>query len=412
MVNKRKRKRYTVILFGISALFTQAETKSRLSYQEPDTTKKHTCTTQKDIVDVLRETKLFRKQLKKDTLPPLAGKIYPSLFPAVGYTITTGVTFILASNLSFYTAKPDSTNLSVISLNPLYSIQQQIIVPLISSIWFKNNNINLLGDYRYYKYPSVTYGLGSRTLPSNVDSIDYSYISISQEALYHVGHSLYAGAGYSLDYHYNITDEGNQPDFGEYMQGARQSISSGVLVHLKYDSRTNINNPASAFYGSLTYRDNLTVLGSDNNWQSVQLDFRKYLNIFPHHHSILALWNWDVISLGNKVPYLDLPSTGWDTYSNSGRGYIQGRFRGTDMIYFEGEYRFNITRNGFLGGVLFANAETLTEWPSNNFKTINPGEGLGLRLKINKHSDTNLCIDYGFGSNGSGGFYFNIGEVF
>ncbi|HSY77913.1 MAG TPA: hypothetical protein VK890_13690, partial [Bacteroidia bacterium] len=117
-------------------------------------------------------------------------------------------------------------------------------------------------------------------------------------------------------------------------------------------------------------------------------------------------------TFGNNVPYFDLPSTGWDDYSNSGRGYIQGRFRGTGIIYLEGEYRFDILNNGLLGGVVFVNGESVPNYPANSFTDIHPGGGIGLRLKMNKYSNTNLCVDYGFGDEGSRGFFFNVGEVF
>ena len=44
--------------------------------------------------------------------------------------------------------------------------------------------------------------------------------------------------------------------------------------------------------------------------------------------------------------------------------------------------------------------------------TIIPAGGFGLRIKINKYSNTNLCIDYGFGIRGSRGIFLNMGEVF
>jgi hypothetical protein len=65
-----------------------------------------------------------------------------------------------------------------------------------------------------------------------------------------------------------------------------------------------------------------------------------------------------------------------------------------------------------LGGVLFANAESFSEQTGNNFSVISPGYGAGIRVKLNKFSRTNLGLDYGFGANGSGGFFVNLGEVF
>jgi hypothetical protein len=80
------------------------------------------------------------------------------------------------------------------------------------------------------------------------------------------------------------------------------------------------------------------------------------------------------------------------------------------MFYFETEYRYRISRNGFLGGVVFANVQRFT---GNiiNYDDLLPGYGAGLRIRLNKKSGANLCLDYGFG-NGSQGLYVNLGEVF
>jgi len=370
---------------------------------------------QKDAMDVIEKVIKVREKEPVDSESLKPGKILTSVFPAVGYSLSNGVTFILATNFSFYTGNPATTNLSVITLNPLYSLKEQIIIPLISSIWLSNNKINLLGDYRFYQYPSLTYGLGGRRLLSQSDSVDYSYIKISQEALYRIATNLYGGGGYNLDYHYNIEETGNNRQYFRYTDGVTKTTSSGWVARLKYDDRTNMNNPENAFYADVTYRDNLTALGSTSDWREVDVEFRKYIRLSKHPRNILAFWSWNEFTYGpyrNSVPYFDLPSTGWDEYSNSGRGYIQGRFRGADMVYLEGEDRFDILNNGLLGGVVFCNSESVPNYPSTHFSTIHVGKGVGLRIKLNKYSKTNLCLDYGWGDGGSQGFFFNVGEVF
>ena len=118
------------------------------------------------------------------------------------------------------------------------------------------------------------------------------------------------------------------------------------------------------------------------------------------------------MTLNGSPPYLILPSTGWDDQYNTGRGYIQGRFRGKNMYYFETEYRFRISRNGLLSGVLFGNLQNFSGELSSEYAHLLPGYGTGFRIKLNKHSGANLCIDYGFGQNGSRGVFVNLGEVF
>jgi hypothetical protein len=82
------------------------------------------------------------------------------------------------------------------------------------------------------------------------------------------------------------------------------------------------------------------------------------------------------------------------------------------MAYAEGEYRFGISRNGLVGGVVFANVESFTELVSKKFEVASPGWGAGVRIKLNKLSNTNIAIDYGFGLGGSEGLFVNLGEVF
>jgi hypothetical protein len=89
-----------------------------------------------------------------------------------------------------------------------------------------------------------------------------------------------------------------------------------------------------------------------------------------------------------------------------------GRFRGKKFVYLESEYRYGILKNGLLSGVAFANVSSFSNWPSNQFNGVLPGGGIGIRVKINRHSDTNVALDYGFGIQGSRGLFFNVGEVF
>lgn len=367
---------------------------------------------QADLVDFVNNLFQWNLNSKSDVLQLQPGKLFFALVPSVGYTLEGSWLANVSLNTSLYTSNPDSTNLSTFTYGMQYDLNHQVIMPIISDIWLKNNRIDLLGDWRYYRYPSYTYGLGGNTLQSNADLINYSYIRIYQEILGHFNSYYYFGGGFNYDDHFDISESGNNADFSNYNKGASQTISSGPLVHFMYDSRTNINNPRNSSYASISYRYNSSLFGSTAQWQSVFVELKKYIQLSPASPNVLALWSWNVFTFGGNAPYLDLPSNGWDINSNSGRGYIQGRFRGHNMVYDEAEYRFGITRNGLIGGVVFANAESVSNYPNNKFVTIDPGEGFGIRFKMNKFSDVNLCIDYGFGLMGSRGFFFNLGEVF
>jgi len=62
--------------------------------------------------------------------------------------------------------------------------------------------------------------------------------------------------------------------------------------------------------------------------------------------------------------------------------------------------------------VVFANGQAVSEWPTNEFKTIAPSGGAGLRIKFNKYSRANVCINYAFGQGGLRGVFVNLGSIF
>jgi len=112
------------------------------------------------------------------------------------------------------------------------------------------------------------------------------------------------------------------------------------------------------------------------------------------------------------VPYLDLPANNWEpVFGSVARGIEQNRYRSNAIIYSETEYRFGITANGFLGGVVFANVTSASQFDSQNFSYWHPAGGVGLRFKFNKYSRTNIRLDYGF-SKEYQSLYLNIGEAF
>jgi hypothetical protein len=371
---------------------------------------------QTDLVDLGREWLKKTSEVRVDTNRKKAGELHISVLPAVGYTLQTGFAGVVSSDFAFYTSDHPNTNLSSVLTSITYSQYEQVIFPIQANLWTHDNRYNIITDWRYLKYPSFTYGLGGNTSADTGYSIDYSYVRLHQAILKTIGKDFYVGLGYDLDCFWGIKEVdpplGKATDFDTYGFD-KTEVASGISLHFLYDSRRNQINPERAAYASLIYRPNFTFLGSDNNWQSLVIDLRRYVRLSGNTHNVLAFWSYDWFSMGGgDPPYLLLPSTGWDPYSNTGRGYIQGRFRSKNMLYFESEYRFGITSNGLLGGVVFANAQSFTEPTSGRFEYINPGYGGGIRISLNKFSRTNLCVDYGWGQKGSGGFFVNLGEVF
>jgi len=132
---------------------------------------------------------------------------------------------------------------------------------------------------------------------------------------------------------------------------------------------------------------------------------------------MLALWTFGNFVTSGKVPYLNLPATGYDQYARSGAGYVQGRFRGQDYLYVAMEYRRHLgsIKNVPIGGVVFANASSASSTGVNNVSLgdyIEPGYGFGVRIMVQKKTRTNIGIDYGYGSYGSSALYVRLNENF
>jgi hypothetical protein len=345
-------------------------------------------------------------------------KIYFSILP-FSTTGTNGALSITSTTAGFYLGDQHTTYLSTVNFTPYLNFQGRYGLPIRSSIWLKDNTFNIQGDTRLLVYPQYTWGLGGGQPADKKFLVDYKYLRFYQSAVKRITSYLYAGIGYNLDYYMDMgTDDGTNTTlrkFTNYEYGTiagQNSFSSGPSVNLLYDSRNNSINPLPGWYGNLIYRISAKAWGSDDNWRSLYLDVRKYYSFNKSGpKNMLAFWGYYWVSVTPRTPYLNLPSIGMDPNQRSGRGVEQNRYRGESLLYFETEYRRDITNNGLLGYVLFANVNSAAQPNSKQLKYWNPAGGGGLRIKFNKKSDTNISIDYGFSRNYSS-WSVNLGETF
>jgi hypothetical protein len=371
-------------------------------------------TGQKDLIDIART--LLKDKPRK--YPKEKKQIYFSILPISTAVPGTSKALVTSTTAGFYLGDRNTTYISSVTFAPYFNLKGRFGLPIHSSVWLNDNTWNIEGDTRFLVYPQYTWGLGGGQPESDKVLVNYDYVRFYQSALKRITPYFYAGIGYDLDYYINI-NTGNSPvnlsDFTGYKYDTApgvNSFSSGLTLNLLYDTRQNSINPIPGVFGNLIYRYDMGALGSDNNSQSVYIDFRKYVSLTNGNmKNQLAFWTyyWTTISPG--TPYLNLPSIGNDPYQRSGRGIEQNRYRGESLIYFETEYRRDITRNGLFGFVIFANVNSASEANSHRFSYLNPAAGTGLRIKFNKKSNTNVCFDYGF-SKGYSNLTLALGEAF
>jgi len=374
-------------------------------------------TGKRDIIDIGRS---LIKEKPRPVLGEEKKKLYFSFLPVSTSLAGGGSVLVTSTTAGFYLGDRSTTYISAVTFAPYANFKGRYGLPIRSSIWLNNNAWNIQGDARLLVYPQFTWALGGGQPESDRLLVNYNYVRFYEAALKQIKPYFFVGAGYALDYYIDIESGDNSigntiTDFTHYKFGTssdKNSFSSGPTINLLYDTRKNDLNPLPGIYANMVYRYSGRTFGSSNNWQSLYLDFRKYVSLTTRGpKSELAFWSYYWTTLGTNAPYLELPAIGMDPYNRSGRGFEQNRYRGKRLIDFETEYRGDITHNGLLGFVLFANINSASQLMSNRFVYWNPAAGTGLRIKFNKKSDTNICIDYGFSRDFSS-VTLGLGEAF
>jgi len=409
--------RACLVFFHILFLLNLSKAKSQNSNDQKDSiiapviVSKIIHSSEKDLGDIVTK---FIDRKKKETFKRLDYKKYNfSILPAVGYTLQTGFAALVSGNVGYFSNPGAEEKMSTITTSLTYSQYDQIIFPIYVNIWSKNGKYNLIADNRYISYPSNIFGLGGTTDPNKGHTINFNQIKLHETVLRKITKNVFGGIGFYYDNFYNIKvldPQTRRTNVFIQKEIGNTEVESGPVFKVVYDSRKNQLNADKGNFLNLTLRQNFEELGSSKEWASLLIDARKYIHFPRNSKNTLALWSYNWLTIAGNPNYLLLPSTGWDDQYNTGRGYIQSRFRGKQMVYFETEYRYAITQNGLIGGVIFANVQNF-KGNIRPYDTFLPGYGAGIRIKLNKQSGANLCLDYAFG-NGSQGLFVNLGEVF
>jgi hypothetical protein len=370
---------------------------------------------QRDLLDIL--SRILHGRPDSVVVVEPAPKVVFTVLPAFSVNPATGFLFGLSATALTRFGPEETTNSSNAAASVNYTTKSQFNVLVRSNIFGSNNGFLLQGDWRYQDTSQPTYGLGPAQPESRKDDLEYQLIRIYQTAYRPLSGGLMAGIGYHLDDYYNIVDpaaeQGLSSPLLDYNAGrtVTKMLSSGFSLDLALDNRDSPVYATRGYYGTASLRIFPTWLGSDTAWQSFQTDFRLYTRLGATSRSVFAVWGTTWFTFG-PVPYLSLPAIGWDTYARSGRGYPQGRIRGHNQLYLEGEYRVELSRDGLLGAAAFLNMLSTSDPATGTFERANLAGGVGLRIKLNKRSSTNITLDFGWGAQGSNGLFMGTGEAF
>lgn len=386
-----------------------------------------------DAMDVLR--KVFKTKPKPE--PDLSAPTL-SFLPVIGYNPSFGAVLGFNAVMGRQFGNPANTTYSVYTLGLTYGSKGILTGQLRHNIFKPGNTWNWQGNYQISAYGLVDYGLGTGNTAScysgfNINDlpttegdssfpVKYKYLRLFEKGYRKIAPHIYLGAGLSFDIYRNIddlklTDTFSTPSYRYNLKHGfdpENYSANGILLAFQFNTREHPIRSYGGIYFDLSVRFNQKWMGSSRNSIRLQYDFRKYWSLStrnPEH--VLAIWHWASYDIGGVLPYLEMPATGTDTYNRSGRAYTIGYFRGPSYAYFETEYRYPITRNKLISGVIFVNAQTAGDDAGKSVYTgWNFGGGAGLRVLFQKKSRSALCIDFSKGDCGSSGIFFGLNEVF
>jgi len=404
------------------------------------------CEPYRDETDLFIAVGLTEKQQAR----PKAFEPLLAVLPAFAYNPTVGFLFGGVGIFGMYLGDPETTTISSVQAMVLYTTKSQFITQVNSTILTERNTWEFQGDWRFMIFNQDTFGLGTGHSPvsqgftingigttaavDGAQHMDMNLLRFRQNALRQVWGGLYVGPGLSFDRYYGIVDQrldlsASPPVVTSHYAynsiegfGTKAYNTSGLSLNVLYDTRDSTINAYKGVYASLSYQWNPTWFGSSKDSSFLSAELRTYLGLSSSvPRNVLAFWVIAQGQVSGALPYLALPSIGWDAKNRTGRGWIQGRFRGTAEIYTEAEWRFRITDNGLLGGVVFANMSTFTrpavsipgytEAGESLFEHPRFAGGVGLRIMQNRQSRTNITLDLTVADK-TVGFYFGAGEAF
>jgi len=329
-------------------------------------------------------------------------------YPYAYYTPETELAIGVGGIMTFYAGKEKILRPSKVTLSGYYSIRDQYKITLGSNVYFARNKSFVGVNLNFGQYADKFWGIGKDT--PEIDTEDYVSHGLGFNLDFQIVPLLkfikVDKSGIIYDYYANdIIDKKQNPflNSGEVV-GSEGGISSGLGYILVKDSRDNIFFPNSGGYSRIKLIFYMQAIGSDFDFNSYEIDFRRYFALKPD--KVVAAQIFANMVTGNQ-PFYELPMIGGGQLM---RGYYQGRYRDRNYLSGQMEYRTYFWKR--LGFVAFAGVgDVAEEFKYFRIRDVKVSWGGGLRIKFNEAEKVNLRMDIGIGKD-TRGIYFGLEEAF
>lgn len=311
-----------------------------------------------------------------------------------------------AVGVYFFKAKKNDREIrtSDINLLSLYTLKEQVVVVLGSTIYFSGEKqiFRWQGSYSYY--PDKFWGTGNQSLSEAQEDYSIHQLFFNPQLLQKFILNWYAGINYEYQHITNFNYKSNGVFDQQNIPGRFGGNTSGIGLLLTWDTRNNAYSPSKGSFVELNSTYFSKALKSDFDFNTVKIDFRKFISFSKT--SVLGMQLLIKDNSGN-APIRNLGMLGGPEIM---RGYYNGRFSDNDFVAAQAELRqfllgrFGMTVFGGMGEV----SSQISELSTNG---LHYAWGAGLRIMVSKSEKLNLRIDYGIGKN-SKGLYVILKEAF
>ena len=286
----------------------------------------------------------------------------------------------------------------------IYTQNKQVIALVRPRLYLQDRKYELSGTLEYFRYPDKFYGVGNDTPDSAEELYTTGTMRMYVEVLGRVYPNFYIGGRVEF-----MKQELLETVPGGALASGTVIGSAGGVVPLLgfqavWDSRDNVNYPATGSYRRFDATFSQGVWGSDYSYNRFRMDARRFFPL-PSSH-VLAVRGYVDLAPG-QVPFTQLPQLGGSSLM---RGFFTGRYRDHGLFVAQLEYRmplvwrFGVVGFGSVGEVV----------PSVGFLTLDKlrfAGGGGLRFALVPSEKLNIRIDFAMAGN-STGFYMALGEAF
>ncbi len=353
-----------------------------------------------------------------------------SIMGGPGYTPDYGF-LIGGSTLFTFSTEPDNKSLQrsvvPISFGLTFAKPIGINVMVKPQLFLNDDKIRVMGTYVFKNINENFYGMGYNTQKNtkretSVTQYYNSSIVINPIVQFRLGKSS-VFLGPNIDFSYDRIENPGSLLLSDKNYIAQGGDSTGVKIRsmglgpiLSYDTRDVAANAYRGVYFELKALYYAKWIGSDNNYGSVSIDYRQYLQLPRLGERRVLAWTIASKNSFGDIPFNKYPLVGspFDL-----RGYYVGQYRSRSTAYAIAEYRhmFNFgdetkTRRFFsrFGFAAWAGSGFMGQNPV-KYEAALPNFGAGLRIELQPRM--NFRLDVGRSPiDKQTLFYFNMTEAF